>query len=106
MLLGILGLVGVIYPSLHTSSMGGDRLPQPALGPPPIVTKAEYNQIRKGMTYERVRRIIGAAGEEISRSDIVGYRTVMYSWTNANGSNMNAMFQNNRLMNKAQSGLP
>ena len=70
------------------------------------MTKAEYDQIREGMTYEEVRRVIGAAGEEVSRSDIAGFTTVMYSWSNSNGSNMNAMFQNNALMNKAQFGLP
>ena len=30
----------------------------------------------------------------------------MYSWKNANGSNMNAMFQDGRLISKAQFGLP
>ena len=29
----------------------------------------------------------------------------MYSWQNGNGSNMNAMFQGDRLVNKAQFGL-
>lgn len=31
--------------------------------------------------------------------------TVMYQWVNRNGSNMNAMFQNNKLVQKAQFGL-
>jgi hypothetical protein len=110
-LLGLLGLAFVIYTSLQITSItigqsGRISLPQPAFAPPPIVTKAEYDQIREGMTYEQVRSIIGAPGEEISRSDLAGFTTVMYSWTNANGSNMNAMFQNNRLVNKAQFGLP
>jgi hypothetical protein len=29
----------------------------------------------------------------------------MYAWQNADGSNMNAMFQNDRLISKAQFGL-
>jgi hypothetical protein len=29
----------------------------------------------------------------------------MYSWQNDSGSNMNAMFQNGKLVNKAQLGL-
>jgi hypothetical protein len=69
------------------------------------VTQAKYEQIQQGMTYEEVRAVIGAPGEELSRSDIAGYQTVMYSWKNGNGSNMNAMFQNGRLINKARFGL-
>ena len=30
----------------------------------------------------------------------------MYSWTNANGSNMNVMFQSGKLITKAQFRLP
>jgi hypothetical protein len=62
-------------------------------------------QIQNSMTYEQVQAIIGTAGEEISRSNIAGYSTVMYSWKNWNGSNMNAMFQNDQLVTKAQFGL-
>jgi len=57
------------------------------------------------MSYSEVRRIIGAPGEEVSRSDLAGLTTVMYSWINSNGSNMNAMFQNDELIQKAQFGL-
>ena len=78
-----------------------DTSPKSASG----VTLAAYMQIQNGMTYEQVREIIGTAGEEISRSNIAGYSTVMYSWKNWNGSNMNAMFQNDQLVTKAQFGL-
>jgi len=73
---------------------------------PPVVTAAEFDMIREGMTYQQVVGIIGAPGEQMSSSDIAGYRTVMYSWTNSSGSNMNAMFQNGKLIQKAQFGLP
>src|SRR5690242_1229034 len=56
------------------------------LGPPPIVTKENYDQIQKGMTYEQVRAIIGVGGEEIVRNSIPGnsrYDTVMYYWKNS-----------------------
>jgi hypothetical protein len=57
--------------------------PEQPFAPPPILTRAEYNVIREGMTYEQVRK----GGQERSRSDLGGFTTVMYSWTNANGSN-------------------
>jgi hypothetical protein len=69
------------------------------------ITLAAYMQIQNGMSYEQVKEIIGTDGEEISRSNIAGYSTVMYSWKNWNGSNMNAMFQNDLLVTKAQFGL-
>ena len=85
-----------------TSTLGGGGF----FGPAPVVTAAEFSQIRDGMTYQQVRDVIGAAGEQISRSRMVGITTVMYQWTNADGSNMNAMFQDDALVQKAQLGLP
>lgn len=72
---------------------------------PAVVTKSEYDQLENGISYEQARSIIGEPGEELSRSDIAGIITVMYAWKNANGSNMNAMFQNGRMISKAQFGL-
>jgi hypothetical protein len=109
-LLGIIGAVGIIYTSQKITEIARDpfnaSLPQSPLAPAPVVTRAKYERIQDGMTYDQVRAIIGQAGEELSRSDIAGYTTVMYSWKNSNGSNMNAMFQNGKLVNKAQFGLP
>lgn len=77
-----------------------------------IVTMDEYNRIKSEMFYSQVVSIIGEEGEELSRSSIPGVQgfmppieTIMYQWKNSNGSNMNAMFQNNSLINKAQFGL-
>lgn len=106
-MLAIVGLLGIIYVSQEINRIVKDPFGPSSMGrsEPPVVTLAEYEQVREGMTYEQVRDIIGASGQELSRSDIAGYTTVMYSWSNSNGSNMNAMFQNGRLVNKAQFGL-
>jgi hypothetical protein len=66
---------------------------------------SEFSRLQSGATYQRAVSIIGAAGEEMSRSEIAGITTVMYGWKNFDGSNMNAMFQNGGLVNKAQFGL-
>lgn len=71
----------------------------------PVVTMAEFNGLKTGMTYEQAVAVIGARGEKISRTELAGIATVMYGWKSADGSNMNAMFQTNRLINKAQFGL-
>ena len=78
-----------------------------------VVTRSEYGQIQNGMTYQQVVEIIGVPGEEVSSNEMLGVpgvmdpiETVMYMWSNPDGSNMNAMFQNDALMQKAQFGLP
>jgi Domain of Unknown Function with PDB structure (DUF3862) len=71
-----------------------------------VVSKADYDAIQPGMSYSSVSEMIGSPGEELSRTDLAGYTTIMYAWKNVNGSNMNAMFQNDRLVDKAQFGLP
>ena len=79
--------------------------PQSALDPAPIITQAKFANIREHMTYAEVCAVIGVPGSEVGRSEIAGDRTVMYNWSNANGSNMNALFQNGELNSKTQSGL-
>ena len=80
-------------------------LHQSSINQKPLVTKYEYDQVIVGMTYTEVKEIIGAPGEELSKNNMAGFTTVMYSWVNSNGSNMNAIFQDNRLVQKAQFGL-
>lgn len=77
-----------------------------------FVTYDKYNKIENGMSYSHVVKILGYEGEELSRSKFDGVpgvtesiTTIMYQWVNDNGSNMNAMFQNDKLVNKAQFGL-
>ena len=72
----------------------------------------KYLQIRDNMTYLVVVNILGRSGEEQSRNKIdaipgvmEAIETVMYQWTNKDGTGMNAIFQNNKLFQKAQVGL-
>jgi hypothetical protein len=70
------------------------------------ITLSQYERLQAGMSYEEAVRILGKPGVEISRGDIAGYTTVMYKWDGESlGANMNAMFQNNRMITKAQFGL-
>ena len=65
----------------------------------------KYGRISSGMSYEQVKTIIGDPGEESSSSDLGGTRTVAYTWKNFDGSNALLMFQDDRLISKAQYGL-
>lgn len=76
------------------------------------VTLDKYDRVASGMSYLDVRLIIGCPGEELSRNHFDGepgvvesIDTVAYSWVNDDGTNMIAMFQNGRLIQKTQTGL-
>lgn len=79
---------------------------------PQAITKAQYDRLKNGMSYGDTVATLGFHGEELSSSHMDGVPgviesidTVMYIWKNSDGSNMNAMFQNDSLMQKAQFGL-
>lgn len=57
------------------------------------------------MTFAQVTAIISKPMQELSRNEIAGTETVMYMWEGGFGANMNAMFQNDKLIQKAQLGL-
>ena len=63
------------------------------------------DQMSDGMSYGEVVNVLGAPGKELSRSSLMGTTTVMYSWEAPGFANMNAMFQNDRMISKAQFGL-
>lgn len=73
------------------------------------ITLAKFNQLQNGMSYEQVVQVLGAPGEVMSENAFGegAYRThtVMYTWQVGVMANMNCMFQNGKLMSKAQFGL-
>jgi hypothetical protein len=71
------------------------------------VSIGQYNRLRDGITYAEAVGILGSPGTEQSRSGMGGFVTIMYTWPGSGviGANMNAMFQNDRLVTKAQFGL-
>lgn len=79
--------------------------PEAAMGG---VTMANFSKIKNGMKYADVVKILGKEGEVLSESEVSGYKTVMYKWDGDEGgfgANMNAMFQNGKMMSKSQFGL-
>jgi hypothetical protein len=69
------------------------------------VMKQQYNQLKMRMTYAEAVKVLGCDGEEISSSEVAGFKTNMYMWHGTGDANMNAMFENGRLISKAQMGL-
>ncbi|MCP3778837.1 hypothetical protein [Paenibacillus sp. MZ03-122A] len=74
---------------------------------PGFITKAKYNKIKNGMTYEQVAKIIGGPGEAVSESGEKGDEDyiVIYSYEGGFGGNARFLFVGNKLDTKAQSGL-
>lgn len=79
-------------------------------GNKPTISLSEFNKISAGMTYEDVVEIIGSKGNLLSEVDLdIGsqYKTSVYMWDGEGilGANANIMFQNGKVVTKAQSGL-
>jgi hypothetical protein len=92
--------------SSPSSSLASDSSESTTSEPMTGVTKANYNELKTGMTYSQVVQVLGKDGDELSSNEIGDIKTVMYKWDGDSfGSNMNAMFQNDKLMSKAQIGL-
>ena len=70
-------------------------------------TKAAFDSIQMGMTYEEVVGLVGEPTETSSDSEIADIRTTMYTWQvkDSLGANFNVMIQNGQVVNKAQFGL-
>ena len=80
------------------------RIGDPAL----TVTKADFDEIDGGMTQDQVFRIIrsGAPGEQVHISgERADSNRVALRWINWNGSRMAAVFQDGKLIEKAECGL-
>lgn len=71
----------------------------------PQMNAANFAKIREGMTYEEVVAIVGQPSQLLSSSEIGGIKTVMYQWDAGLVANANAMFQNGKMVSKAQFGL-
>jgi len=79
---------------------------------PRHITMNDYKQISPGMSYDRVRKMLGSRGEESARTHVDGIegvssakRIVIYTWSNPDGSAIKATFENELLTSKAQAGL-
>lgn len=69
------------------------------------LTLKKFNQLKTDMSYKEVVQILGTKGEVMSESEVAGIKTVLYTWDGSFGANMNATFQNDKLISKAQVGL-
>lgn len=72
------------------------------------VTLATFNRIQTGMSFKEVTDILGPPDQLLSENNIGGVSNKMYQWdadSGGFGANMNAIFQDDKLVQKAQFGL-
>ena len=96
--------------ALATIIVAAMVLSAPALAGNDCATRDGYLKLQTGMSYAQAKKIIGCEGEEVTSSEMAGFKTIIYMWyggglSSLSGANMNVMFQNDKLINKAQMGL-
>ena len=102
----ILGLIGANGSNDKGANVASNSKVSP--NPKPcVVTLDKFLKMKEGMSYYQIERDIGCAPTPLSSSAIGNIKTVMVSWNGSGsfGANMNATFQNDILVGKAQFGL-
>lgn len=69
------------------------------------VTKANYDKIHNGMSFNEVVQILGDDYEISSSSGLGGYNSSCYIWEGFGGANITIIFLNGEVFSKAQAGL-
>jgi len=73
---------------------------------PDVVTRAEYERLREGMSYAEVVAVIGEPGTRWATAQYATGRIDTYRWLNrSSGGEVQAKFENGKLIEKTQSGL-
>lgn len=72
---------------------------------PPTATLAHFERLEKGQTYDRAVKIIGADADVITDEQIEASLMRKAKWINADGSELELLFVNTKLLEKNQRGL-
>jgi hypothetical protein len=72
-----------------------------------VVDREKFSNMKDGMSIFQIERDIGCPGTLMSSNTLGNLHTVMVTWPGSGsfGANMNATFQNDLLVSKAQFGL-
>lgn len=88
---------------------GLSSTPEPTPKPQDMFSRADYDRVKNGMTYDEVVNIMVVPGNEKSSNTIDfpdgSITTKLYEWQNEGGSVMQITFSNDKVYQKAQSGL-
>jgi hypothetical protein len=101
-----------VSPAASSTPTSTAKTEEPAKPKKAVMTKAMFDQLKTGMTLEEVQKIVPGEWEIVSESGTKGGKdldihTVMYQFEGKGdlGANATLMFQDEKLVNKAQMGL-
>lgn len=69
------------------------------------LTLEKFNELKNGMKYDEVVKILGSEGTETSSFSSGNLKTVTYKWEGENYARITVTFRNDELTSKIQSGL-
>ena len=69
------------------------------------LTRAKYEQLQFGMTYDEVVKILGGPGEEAETYTAGSAKVVKYKWAGDNNARITATFSNGKLSFKTRANL-
>lgn len=102
------GIPFILWAAADAAREAAGRQPidVPEEPPPGPLTTAHYQALRDGMSVETVKAVIGRPGRRVDNSRANGVPAETWRWTNPDGSYLEASFQGDRLVGKAQRRLP
>ncbi len=93
-------------PAPQTASPAPAQLQSGAQAAPTNIKLTNYQAIQSGMSYDQVANVLGSPGQELSASEVGGVHSRALVWSTPDGfGNITALFQNDRLITKANVGL-
>ncbi len=69
------------------------------------LTLEKFNELKNGMKYEEVVKVLGSEGVETSNYSSGSFKTTTYKWEGENYARITATFRNGELTTKMQSNL-
>lgn len=69
------------------------------------LTLEKFNELKNGMKYDEVVKVLGSEGTETSSYSSGSLKTVTYKWEGENYARITVTFRNDELTSKIQSGL-
>lgn len=106
----VVALLCIVIVAMAISGEGGTDTPTTTEPETEYITMDEYNQIKNGMTYEQVVKIIGCEGKLATSSEIGGSTSQTYGWSSRDlggGTTYGAtiIFVDGKVTGKYQTGL-
>ena len=84
----------IVTRNLNEYTMGGDPIPSQTPEGPTLATRQQYYQLQMGMTYDRVKSVMGTEGKANPNFNPDGDENfkISYEWMNPDGTGIKVVF--------------